>query len=67
MTLTALTAARSNIAWTLSTRSYTGRMVSVPHDRRAPIGEVTDLIRVGEVLPFRVLNEHERLLLNEAR
>lgn len=39
----------------------------MPHDQRVPIGEVTDLIRVGEVLPFRVLDEHERLLLNEGQ
>lgn len=39
----------------------------MPHDQRVPIGEVTDLIRVGEALPFRVLDEHERLLLNEGQ
>lgn len=31
---------------------------------RVPLQEVRDLLRVGEVLPFRVLDRHERLLLN---
>ncbi len=31
---------------------------------RVPIGEVSDLIRVGEPLPFRVLDAYARLLLN---
>ena len=39
----------------------------MPHDRRVPIGEVADLIRIGEALPFRVLDDQERLLLNEGQ
>lgn len=39
----------------------------MPLDRRVPIAEATDLIRVGEALPFRVLDDHERLLLNEGQ
>jgi hypothetical protein len=35
--------------------------------QRVPIGEVTDLIRLGEPLPFRVLDSLERLLLNEGQ
>jgi HD-GYP domain-containing protein (c-di-GMP phosphodiesterase class II) len=34
---------------------------------RVPIGEVTDLFKVGEPLPFRVLDALERLLLNEGQ
>lgn len=37
----------------------------VPIDERLPIAEVSDLIHVGEPLAFRVLDEFERLLLNE--
>lgn len=37
----------------------------VPIEERLPIGEVSDLIHVGEPLAFRVLDEFERLLLNE--
>jgi hypothetical protein len=36
-------------------------------DERVPIGEVADLIQVGVPLPFRVLDAHERLLLNEGQ
>lgn len=39
-------------------------MSSVPLEQRVPIGEVSDLIRVGEALPFKVLDAFERLLLN---
>lgn len=42
-------------------------MSRVSPDQRMPIGEVSDLIRVGEPLPFRVLDELERLLLNEGQ
>lgn len=38
-----------------------------PLEERVPIGEVTDLIRLGESLPFRVLDALERLLLNEGQ
>jgi HD-GYP domain-containing protein (c-di-GMP phosphodiesterase class II) len=38
-----------------------------PQEERVPIGEVTDLIRLGEPLPFRVLDSLERLLLNEGQ
>lgn len=35
------------------------------HDvERVPIGEVSDLIRIGQALPFRVLDAQARLLLN---
>ena len=34
---------------------------------RVPIGDVTDLFKVGEPLPFRVLDALERLLLNEGQ
>ena len=34
---------------------------------RLPIEQVTDLIKVGEPLPFRVLDSLERLLLNEGQ
>jgi HD-GYP domain-containing protein (c-di-GMP phosphodiesterase class II) len=40
--------------------------MSLPVER-VPIGEVADLIQVGQPLPFRVLDELERLLLNEAQ
>lgn len=49
------------------TAAYTARMASMPQDRRVPIGEVADLIRVGEALSFRVLDAQERLLLNEGQ
>lgn len=42
-------------------------MSSASADQRVPIGEVRDLIRVGEALPFRVLDSLERLLLNEGQ
>ncbi|MFO1325835.1 MAG: HD domain-containing phosphohydrolase [Rubrivivax sp.] len=42
-------------------------MSRVSPDQRMPIGEVADLIRVGEPLPFRVLDALERLLLNEGQ
>jgi hypothetical protein len=42
-------------------------MASLPHDQRVPIGEVSDLIRVGETLPFRVFDAQARLLLNEGQ
>jgi hypothetical protein len=38
-----------------------------PLEERVPIGEVTDLIRLGVALPFRVLDSLERLLLNEGQ
>jgi hypothetical protein len=41
--------------------------MDVPQEERLPIGEVTDLIRVGEPLPFKVLDALERLLLNEGQ
>jgi len=41
------------------------RMESI--GERVPIGEVTDLFKVGEPLPFRVLDALERLLLNEGQ
>lgn len=37
------------------------------HSERVPIEEVTDLFKVGEPLPFRVLDALERLLLNEGQ
>jgi HD-GYP domain-containing protein (c-di-GMP phosphodiesterase class II) len=36
-------------------------------EERVPIEEVTDLIRVGEPLPFKVLDAQARLLLNEGQ
>lgn len=38
-----------------------------PLEERVPIGEVTDVIRLGVALPFRVLDSLERLLLNEGQ
>ncbi|MEP6874037.1 MAG: HD domain-containing phosphohydrolase [Burkholderiales bacterium] len=32
---------------------------------RIPLPQVRDLLQIGQALPFRVLDEHERLLLNE--
>lgn len=37
------------------------------HEQRVPIQEVRDLFKVGEVLPFRVLDALERLLLSEGQ
>ncbi len=37
------------------------------HSERVPIEEVRDLFKVGEPLPFRVLDALERLLLNEGQ
>ena len=34
---------------------------------RVPLGQVRDLLKVGEPLPFRVLDAQERLLLNEGQ
>jgi HD-GYP domain-containing protein (c-di-GMP phosphodiesterase class II) len=34
---------------------------------RVPLAEVRDLLRIGSALPFRVLDTHERLLLNEGQ
>lgn len=39
----------------------------VPLEERLPIEEVVDLIRVGEALPFKVLDAQARLLLNEGQ
>jgi HD domain len=39
----------------------------VPLAERVPIEEVLDLIRLGEPLPFKVLDLQERLLLNEGQ
>jgi len=39
----------------------------VPMEERLPIEEVVDLIRVGEPLPFKVLDAQTRLLLNEGQ
>ena len=39
----------------------------MPHDQRVPIGGVSDLIRVGATLPFRVFDAQGRLLLNEGQ
>lgn len=39
-------------------------MHDVNHGERVPLSEVRDLIDVDEPLPFRVLDEHGRLLLN---
>lgn len=36
-------------------------------EQRVPIQEAADLIKVGEALPFRVLDSLERLLLNEGQ
>lgn len=42
-------------------------MASQTQDPRVPIGEVSDLIRLGETLPFRVFDALGRLLLNEGQ
>ncbi len=34
---------------------------------RVPLGEVRDLLHIGSPLPFKVLDAHERLLLNEGQ
>lgn len=39
----------------------------MPLGERVPIGEVSDLIKVGETLLFRVLDAQERLLLNDGQ
>ena len=40
--------------------------MTTPSDR-VPLHQVRDLLRVGHPLPFRVLDEHGRLLLNEGQ
>lgn len=47
--------------------AYTAPMSLASTEQRIPIGEVSDLIRIGEPLPFRVLDALERLLLNEGQ
>ncbi len=34
---------------------------------RVPLGEVRDLLRIGNALPFRILDAQARLLLNEGQ
>lgn len=36
-----------------------------PASDRVPLAQVRDLLRIGQALPFRVLDLHERLLLSE--
>lgn len=36
-----------------------------PASDRVPLPQVRDLLQIGQPLPFRVLDSHERLLLNE--
>ncbi|NWG74649.1 MAG: hypothetical protein HXY24_08590, partial [Rubrivivax sp.] len=38
-----------------------------PQRERVPIDELRDLIRLGEALPFRLLDADERLLLGEGQ
>jgi HD-GYP domain-containing protein (c-di-GMP phosphodiesterase class II) len=37
---------------------------ATPETERIPLAEVRDLLQIGHPLPFRVLDPHERLLLN---